>query len=90
MRPDIIGTIYQPTGVMLTDSDGNEYPEMEAIPGYHVNTPEPVPEWDAYRIYPVTPSRVYAGKEPVCYSFATATEYEDAYTAVFGSQEESV
>lgn len=31
------GTLYQPTGTMLTDSEGFEYPEMEAVPGYHAD-----------------------------------------------------
>ena len=34
---DMIGTIYTETGNTLTDSDGNEYPETEAIDGYHAN-----------------------------------------------------
>lgn len=70
--PDIIGIIYQPTGQTLTDSEGNEYPEMAPIAGYHVNTPEPVPEWEQYLCdpQPETPYRVYAGGiMPVCYVF---------------------
>ena len=34
---DVIGTIYQPTGTMLTDDEGNEYPEMAPIDGFHAN-----------------------------------------------------
>jgi hypothetical protein len=34
---DIVGVIHEPTGVMLTDADGMEYPEMAPIPGWHVN-----------------------------------------------------
>ena len=34
---DIIGTISKPTGQMLTDDDGNEYAEMETVPGFHAN-----------------------------------------------------
>ena len=34
---DIIGTIYQPTGTMLTDDEGNEYPEVAPIDGFHAN-----------------------------------------------------
>jgi hypothetical protein len=34
---DIVGLIYEATGVMLTDAEGNEYPEMAPIPGWHVN-----------------------------------------------------
>ena len=34
---DVIGTIYEATGVTLTDDDGMEYPEMQALDGWHVN-----------------------------------------------------
>ena len=34
---DIVGLIHEPTGNMLTDADGIEYPEMAPIPGWHVN-----------------------------------------------------
>jgi hypothetical protein len=34
---DIVGLIHEPTGNMLTDDEGMEYPEMAPIPGWHVN-----------------------------------------------------
>ena len=34
---DEVGTIYAPTGKTLTDDEGNEYPETEAVTGYHLN-----------------------------------------------------
>lgn len=34
---DEVGTIYAPTGNTLTDDDGNDYPETEAVTGYHLN-----------------------------------------------------
>lgn len=34
---DIIGSIYKETGVMLTDEDGMEYPEVAPIDGFHAN-----------------------------------------------------
>ena len=34
---DIVGLIHEPTGTMLTDEEGMEYPEMAPIPGWHVN-----------------------------------------------------
>lgn len=34
---DIVGVIYSPTGVMLTDEEGNEYPETAPLDGYHLN-----------------------------------------------------
>jgi hypothetical protein len=42
---DIIGLIYKPTGVMLTDEEGFEYAEQAPITGWHVNTTEEMPEW---------------------------------------------
>ena len=58
---DVIGTIYKPTGVMLTGEEG-EYPEMVAIGGYHVNirTKEACPELEAYAVDVTTPYRVWA------------------------------
>ena len=62
---DLIGTIYKPSGVMLTDAEGNEYPEMVAVDGYHVNTvPESMDDvLQAYLVTPATPSRVFAGRD---------------------------
>lgn len=31
------GTLYKPTGKMLTDDEGFEYPEMQAVDGYHAD-----------------------------------------------------
>jgi len=59
---DIVGTISEPTGVMLTDEEGNEYPEMQPIDGYHTNLLAErgitgLPEITA----PTTPYRKFAG-----------------------------
>ena len=37
VRVDDIGSIYEATGKTLTDDEGNEYPEMAAVAGYHAN-----------------------------------------------------
>jgi hypothetical protein len=34
---DFVGTIHKTTGNMLEDIDGNEYPELAPLGGYHVN-----------------------------------------------------
>ena len=34
---DVIGILQEPTGTMLTDEEGNEYPQMAPIEGWHVN-----------------------------------------------------
>ena len=64
---DVVGTIQEPTGTMLTDDEGNEYPEMSAVDGWHVNVRlvsdamrETVEALDAtHGVTPVTPQRVW-------------------------------
>jgi hypothetical protein len=34
---DIVGVIYKATGVIMTDDEGNEYPETAPLDGWHVN-----------------------------------------------------
>ena len=61
---DLVCTIHKPTGVMLQSEDGMEYPEMAAIPGYHVNVnvagnlPD---ELLPFVLVPANPARVFAG-----------------------------
>lgn len=58
---DIVGTIYKPTGVMLTGEEGMKYPEMAPLDGFHVNWLGELPAALAqYAVTPVTPSRVFA------------------------------
>jgi hypothetical protein len=58
---DVIGTIYKPTGTMLTNEEGMEYPEMEAIEGWHINIrhSSSAPELDQYAVDVKTPSRIW-------------------------------
>ena len=37
VRVDDIGSIYEATGKTLTDDEGDSYPEMAAVSGYHAN-----------------------------------------------------
>lgn len=60
---DIIGTIYKPSGNVLTGPEGEEYPEMVAVDGFHANMKAPagiegLPEIVA----PDTPYRKWAGE----------------------------
>lgn len=34
---DVVGVLHEPTGSILTTSEGLEYYNMQAIPGWHVN-----------------------------------------------------
>lgn len=58
---DVIGTIYKPTGKMLTVEDGEPVPEMAAIPGFHVNVRHETeaPELQQFAVTPSTPVRVW-------------------------------
>ena len=59
---DPVGVIHKPTGAMLQDADGNSYPEMAPVDGWHVNLSDSVPELAVFEITPpATPSRVFAG-----------------------------
>ena len=75
MTCDLIGTIHKPTGVMLTDAEGMQYPEMAALDGYHVNVLEATPELAPYVVTPETPARVFAGVETHCLKFANREEW---------------
>ena len=59
---DVVGVNHKPTGKLLTDADGNSYPEMAPIPGWHINLSGSVPGLAAFEIDPpTTPARVFAG-----------------------------
>lgn len=59
---DVIGTIHKPTGTMLTDEEGNQYPEMAPLDGFHINfLVDELPEALApYVVVPTNPVRVFA------------------------------
>jgi len=67
---DEVGTIYAPTGNTITDDDGNEYPEIAPVTGYHLNLRKMRDEADSIITIledadltidpPATPSRKFA------------------------------
>lgn len=55
---DVVGAIHRPTGIMLDD----DAPEMAALPGFHINLSDSVPELAQYEIdAPTTPARIFFG-----------------------------
>ena len=51
-----LGTLYKDTGEV--DAEGN--PVMQTLEGWHVNVlAEDSPELEEYRVFPITPSRVW-------------------------------
>ena len=60
---DVVGAIYQPTGIVITNDDGESYPEMAALDGFHVNLAiAELPESLApFVVTPSQPARVFAG-----------------------------
>lgn len=66
IRLTVLPTLHEPTGETLTDGEGNEYPEMAPVPGYHVNalvsSGDSLPEeLQALVITPNTPKVKWAG-----------------------------
>ena len=62
---DVIGPIYAKTGVTLTDGEGFEYPETQAVEGYHANLREKLTDAQVAALptvsAPATPHRIWAG-----------------------------
>ena len=62
---DVIGPIYVKTGNTLTDSEGFEYPETQAVDGYHANLRETLTDAQVAALptvsAPATPYRIWAG-----------------------------
>ena len=58
---DVIGTIYKPTGNMLTTDEG-EMPEMAPLDGWHVNVrhTDEAPELSEFQVFPQNPVRGWA------------------------------
>tara|TARA_B110000908_G_scaffold12402_1_gene14411 strand:- start:24958 stop:25290 length:333 start_codon:yes stop_codon:yes gene_type:complete len=64
---DIVGTLHEPTGATLTDDEGMEYTEMQAMTGWHVNirlTGDAVRETvevldTSYGVTPDAPQRIW-------------------------------
>lgn len=59
---DVVGTIYKPTGVTLTDAEGMQYPEMAPLAGFHVNVIADAFDeaLQPYVVVPTNPVRVFA------------------------------
>jgi hypothetical protein len=62
---DVIGPIYVKTGNTLTDPDGMEYPETQAVAGFHANLRETLTDAQVAALptvsAPATPYRIWAG-----------------------------
>jgi hypothetical protein len=73
----------------VVDNEGNIITPAEYYDGWHVNALEPIPEWDAYRVYPDKPMRRYAAPaETVFYRFADEQAFIEARNAAFGEPDD--
>lgn len=72
----IVGTIYKPTGNMLIDENGIEYPEMVPIEGFHVNSTIRIPEWAQNEVFPETPTQVFGGVKTYFYTFENENSFK--------------
>lgn len=63
---DVIGKLFtQPT----------ETTPAAELPGWHVNAPWPIAGWDAYKVTPTTPRRVFGGQQTVFYTFGAEADF---------------
>ena len=74
---DILGTLYTPG---TYGADMEVITPAVALPGYHVNTPEAIPEWAAFEVTPNAPRRVFGGHVTFFYSFANEAEFLEQRT----------
>jgi len=63
-----LGVLSEPTGEVLTDDEGLEYPEIAQIPGYHFNVKhhpdiEPPAPLVAVQVHPASPRVGWAGDD---------------------------
>ena len=56
---DVINKIYKPTGNVVVDVEGVEFPELAPLPWFHLNTTERLDGFTAFEVFPVTPYRVF-------------------------------
>lgn len=64
---NVLGTIYAPS-----TQDGAA---LVALPGYHVNSPFEVADWEPFKVTPNTPYRVFSGHPTFFYCFADEDEF---------------
>lgn len=61
---DVIGVVYESTGNTVLGVDGDSWPEVSAVPGWHVNvrilddTPLPA-AFIPFEVFPVNPTREF-------------------------------
>ena len=70
---DVIGILF--AAVPPDTPEGFTPP---ALPGYHVNATHRVPGWDAQRVTPATPRRVFGGIPTVFYTWPDKASFDAA------------
>lgn len=67
---DIIGKIYDISG-------DAENPTVIELEGWHVNSTEPVAEWEQWLVEPSHKRRVFAGADTYCYKFDSEQQFNE-------------
>ena len=74
----------------MLEAEWGTYPETAPIPGWHVNTSHPKPEWADKQVFPSSPNRVYAGHKTFYYVFKDEQEYENTVNPPVETDESSI
>jgi len=69
---EVLGTLY---AAPVVDANGMPVGQPDALPGWHVNAPWPIAAWQAWRVTPKQPRRVFGGGVTVHYTFADKAEF---------------
>ena len=67
MALDIIGLIH-----VINDDE-----TVTAIDGWHVNSTEPVAEWEQWQVEPEHKRRVFADADTYCYKFDSEEQFNE-------------
>ena len=65
----IIGKLYKISG-------DEENPTVTELDGWHVNSTEPVAEWEQWLIPHVPPRPVFSGVDTYCYKFDSEEQFK--------------
>lgn len=77
---EVLGTLYAEQEPV---PEGQEPPPPAPLPGWHVNAPWPITGWDAWRVTPKAPRRVFGGGITVHYTFADEAEFLQALATAY-------
>lgn len=69
---EVLGTLFD---MPPLDAKGKPTAAPTALPGWHVNSPWPIAGWQAWRVTPKAPRRIFGGGVTVHYTFTDESQF---------------